>query len=81
LANVRGVTTWSALGNVTELCDKTRLLQTLDMCLLRANVTPLLAAVNLNGTLAYLFRRRSFFGLFMAHIFLGAWMRVIPFIF
>jgi hypothetical protein len=40
--NVCGVTTWPALANVTELCDITHLLQTLGMCPLRANVTPLL---------------------------------------
>jgi hypothetical protein len=30
--NVCRVTTWPALENVTELCDMTRFLQTLDMC-------------------------------------------------
>jgi hypothetical protein len=41
--NVCRVTTWPALENVTELCDMTRFIQTLDMCPFRANVTRLLA--------------------------------------
>jgi hypothetical protein len=42
---VRRVTTWPAFENVTELCDMTRLLQTMDMCAYRANVSRLLADV------------------------------------
>jgi hypothetical protein len=57
-ANVCRVTTWSALENVTELCDMTRFIQTLDMCAFRANVTRLLAAENLNTTIFNLFLRR-----------------------
>jgi hypothetical protein len=34
--------TWPALENVTDLCDMTRFIQTLDMCAFRAKVTRLL---------------------------------------
>jgi hypothetical protein len=53
LFNVRRVTMWPALENVTELCEMTRFLQTLDMCAFRANVTRLLAAENLNASKLY----------------------------
>ena len=45
------VTTWPALENVTELCDMTRFLQTLDVCAFRANVTRLLGALSRNATI------------------------------
>jgi hypothetical protein len=53
--NVCRVTTWPALENVTELCDMTRFLQTLDMCAFRANVTRLLFVCL--GTHFYALRR------------------------